>query len=273
MGWGDFMFIAHTYYTSGMHELAKICIKSFAHYHEKYEIPLYVDVINPTEEQVKELIFLYKYISVTVFNYPINKLAIENNVSAEKLYKWKKEVERGYVTNSNRFWKLLIAGDKRVKRVEDIIKSISDNTLIVHFDIDTLFRNNIMSIISTMRYHEAGLKIRPTTGTIKSRITIDFIALKVCRNVKAFIKYWIDTIDKTKLTQRPIGFGQISCWHAYNEAVKKNNLKSIILPLEYGLPGQNLSSNYIWCGNIHKLKKNKCAIMFNNEFNRLTGVS
>ena len=109
------------------------------------------------------------------------------------------------------------------------------------------------------------LKLRRKINPIKARITIDVMVLRATDSVHIWLKNWKEIIDAMHPLNRPVGFGQSSCWEAFVRA-EKDGLKALKLPLKYGLPGRNKPDDVIWCGNVHKLKKDDCAIMFRKEF-------
>jgi hypothetical protein len=81
---------------------------------------------------------------------------------------------------------------------------------------------------------------------------------------------WMKNIDAVPPQQRPIGFGQSSCWEAFQN--HREQLTWDKLPLEYGLPGRNKTNDKIWTGNVHKLRKDECVGVFEQEFLRQIGA-
>jgi hypothetical protein len=265
------MLYVHAYYTSGMHELAKVFVESFNYFHRKDTIPMIIHGVDITDSMRDDLHDRYPHLSVRVSTADVSYKAKKYSIPKKTLNTWKHQVEHGYVTQKNRAWKLMIAGEDRVCAVNQIVRDLLDdpNTIIVHFDIDTLFRSNIRPIEDEMMGYDVGLKLRPTIDPIKARITIDVMALRPVPYVDMWMTDWIHIAQSLHPLKRPIGYGQISCWEAYTLATHDDRLKALTLPLKYGLPGRNKKTDAIWCGNVHKLEKDACAIMFRDELDRL----
>lgn len=267
------MLIAHAYYTDGMHELAKVFVESFGYFHEKDKVPLYIHGVGLTSDQITEIDRLYKYGVVLPVDYDLAETAERCNITLEQLLEWKKQIEEGYVTKESRVWKLLTAGEQRVRLVTALLLQLlaipKDDILLLHFDIDTLFRGSVLPLADLMKGYDVGLKLRPKKNPIKARITIDLMALSVTEKTFAFLVDWVKTIQILKPRERPVGYGQESCWYAYERAKENFDLKALTLPLLYGLPGRNKEEDVLWCGNIHKLRKDDCVGVFRSEFEKL----
>jgi len=267
------MFIAHTYYTAGMHDLAKTFVESFCLHHADDHIPLFIDAVGIKDPMRDDLIYRYPFTKIRRRDFNLTKMSKRAKVSVAKLERWREEVEHGYVSQENKAWKLMVAGEERVLRLHNMIQHLKDEpqTLIVHFDIDTLFRANIKSIIDEMKGYEVGLKLRPKINPIKARITIDMIAIFPTPNTRYWLSDWIRIACMVPPLERPIGWGQTSCWQAYQSAIKDKRLEALRLPVKYGLPGRNKPKDAIWCGNVHKLRKDDCAKLFQKEIDRMKG--
>jgi len=264
------MLIVHTYYTAGMHELAKVFVESFCFHHANDHTPLFIDAIGIDDKMKEDLYYRYPIIKVKKRPYNLEAMSKRSNVPIKTLEKWREQVEHGYVTEQNRAWKLMIAGEDRVLKVYNMLREFPDepDALIVHFDIDTLFRANINDIVDEMKGYDVGLKLRPNINPVKARITIDMMALHITPDTRHWLSDWIRTSCSMPPKQRPIGWGQTSCWIAYEAATKDKRLKALTLPLKYGLPGRNKPNDVVWCGNVHKLTKDDCAKKFGAELAR-----
>jgi len=268
------MLVAHTYYTAGMHELAKVFVESFCFYHGDLAIPLVIDAVGVDKNMVGDLVARYPYTKVRPQQFRIGHLARRCGVRKELLLKWKDQIEKGYVTRESRVWKLLMSGEQRVQVVRDLIagltgQRVGEDTLVVHFDIDTLFRGSIVPIVKEMEGYTVGLKLRPKIQPVKARITNDVMAIRCVDPSVLWLNTWVRMIEKIKPMDRPVGFGQISHWWAFEIMQKDPNFKVLTLPLKYGLPGRNKEEDVVWCGNVHKLRKDNCAVVFGDELKRL----
>ena len=262
------MFLVHSYFTDGFFEMAKVFVKSFAYFHTD-ETPLILDSRSLRGAQVEELEGLYSGLKVFNEDFNYDKMAQKANLTVEQLLEMKKQIENRFVSEDTRCWKLMVAGDDRVKAVYNRLFS-SDFPLMLHFDIDTLFKGHMGELAELAHNYDCTLKIREKHKIKKARITIDLMCLRKNNAVKLWMEEWIRNIDAVLPRQRPIGFGQSSCWDAFY--THRERLAWGKLPLEYGLPGRNQKDDKVWTGNVHKLRKDKCVGMFEEELIRQIGA-
>jgi len=260
--------LVHTYLTNGFKKNAEVFLESLYYIHKDDPPYVWMDTRGFSYDDVVDLMSYYKKGKITVNSLPLpmNKWARKAGLPVELMEKYKNECEQVYINENNKVWKLMTAGDDRVKRLYDVLWSKKFEN-IAHFDIDTLFRKPIVKTVSNlMRQADIWMKFRLSHNIVKARITIDCILVKPDESLKPFFDKWIYHIDRINPIERPVGWGQASCWHAYEE--HKDEMKHACLPLEFGLPGRNRPENYVWNGNVHKLKKSDCAVMFKDEINK-----
>lgn len=259
----------HAYLTDGFYEMARVFLISLATQNGN-GLPVCLTTRGLTEDQVSGLRALYP--GAMIDNEPIDFLGMSKRagVPISVIKSYKETIERKYITNTSRVWKLMIAGDDRVKAVYNVLFNNTEVMFdgLVHFDIDTLFRGDISELLMMAREYDAALKLRSKHKVMKARITIDCMVLANNQRVKAWMEDWIRIIDSVPPLERPVGFGQSSCWLAFQMHEKRMNC--VQLPLRYGLPGRNKLHDVIWCGNVHKLTKAECTMVFKNEHERLT---
>jgi len=203
----------------------------------------------------------------------MDQWAKDCDVSVKQLQQWRREIEGDFVSGRNRVWKLLTAGGDRVRRVRSLMHTLGTPPhlpdMLVHFDIDTLFRGSILGIEREMAGYDIGVKLRRGINPVKARITIDMMALKQTPCTMAWLSYWTANIAAVKPMDRPQGFGQSSCWDAFVSTEAESSFNVLTLPLKYGLPGRNRGNNVVWNGNVHNLKKDDCVALFRKELDRL----
>lgn len=272
-------FIVHTYLTNGFVEMAKVFLKSLYFVHKKTPIFVWLDTRGCNENDIRGLKQCYpdSMLYINNMQLPLEEWSKKAGLSVDLMKKYKNECEQIYINKDNKVWKLMTAGDDRVKRLYDILwpseeflgkhGHIPNFNYIAHFDIDTLFRKRFSEVIKyMMRNIDIWLKLRPNSKVVKARITIDCIFVKPTKNIQDFFNKWIYHIDRVSPIERPVGWGQASCWHAFEEFKDKINYAK--LPLEFGLPSRNDEDDYIWTGNIHNLRKDDCVKMFEMELDR-----
>jgi len=267
--------LIHSYLTNGFFEMAKVFLRSLLVAQGDNAPYVWLDTRGLTVDECAELQGYYAKGMLYISNRPIRmkEWAQRANIPVKRLSRFKRECENEYVTQANRVWKLMTAGDDRVQALYDIVWGMAEKSdgpdwtqqpkFVAHFDIDTLFRKPLTELPAMMKEANIWLKLRPNHSTVKARITIDMILLNGADDVRLFFDKWRYQINRVPPAERPVGFGQSSCWNAF-KGVKKN-LKYKTLPLEYGLPGRNHPDDIVWTGNVHKLDKSDCVKLFKKE--------
>lgn len=269
--------LVHSYLTNGFVKMGEVFLKSLRMVSAPYYLPVWLEGRSLSFEDMELLYSSYPRELLHINNQPLNmkRLALKAGVTLKQLQTFKKQCEGRYVSNKNKVWKLMIAGDDRVKSLNKLLYSwkIPENEspkwagfnleYIAHFDIDTLFRKPLDMVPKMLEDVNIYLKLRPGHNIVKARITIDCILIKPANDVRLFFDRWIHYIDKVPPLERPIGYGQASCWLAFKEVERKLNYGT--LPLSFGLPGRNKKGDIIWTGNVHKLAKDDCVEKFKKE--------
>lgn len=272
--------LVHAYLTNGFLEMAKVFLRSL-HVAMGNSTPyVWLDTRGLTAVECENLRTYYADGMLHIVNraIPMKDWAARAGVPVKKLKVYKEQCEGRFVSHKNRVWKLMTAGDDRVQALYDLIWNPMKDDMpdwdippkfVAHFDIDTLFRKPLTGLPKMMREADIWLKLRRGHPTLKARITIDTLFLNGADNVRAFFDRWRYHIDRKQPPERPVGWGQASCWHAFTEVESKLNYAT--LPLKYGLPGRNNPDDVIWTGNVHKLTKDDCVKLFNKELAKWNG--
>ncbi len=269
--------LVHAYLTDGFVKMAMVFLKSLHHVQGTAAPLVWLDTRGLNAEHVFSLLGCYpnERLHINIMSLPLQQWAEDAGVPVADMKVYKKQCEQRYVSSKNRVWKLMTAGDDRVQCLYNILwsepqhsKSVGPNwdvkvPFIAHFDIDTLFRKPLTGLPQMMQEADIWLKLRPNNPIVKARITIDCIFVKPTDMVREFFDRWRRHINRVAPAARPIGWGQASCWHAFQEVMPRLNYKR--LPLTYGLPGRNQPDDTIWTGNVHKLAKDDCAKLFTKE--------
>jgi hypothetical protein len=270
--------LIHSYLTNGFVPMAEVFLKSLHKVMGTAAPLVWLDTRSLKDTDMQRLRLCYPEERLHIVNRVIimEDWARRAGVDVPTLKKYKRQCEQRYVSHKNRVWKLMTAGDDRVQALDDVLWRMQDKPLkelpdwglplpafVAHFDIDTLFRRPLEGLPEMMQQADIWLKLRPGHPTLKARITIDCIFVKGSNAVRKFFDRWRYHINRVPPPQRPVGWGQASCWHAFVEVAERLNYAA--LPLEYGLPGRNKPDDVIWTGNVHKLEKAACVKLFKKE--------
>lgn len=260
--------LIHSYLTNGFVKMAEVFLKSLKQITYPQCPHVCLETRNLSYDDFIVLRSSYPDVYLEIHNKKIDMEAWAKRaeISVKKLEAYKQQCEQRYVSQRNKVWKLMVAAEDRPRALcERLFEPDRTIDFIAHFDIDTLFRLPIDVIPRMMEDTDIWLKLRPKHNVVKARITIDCILVKPTEMVKLFFDRWFHYLDIVPPRKRPIGYGQTSCWLAFEEVKDKLNYKK--LPLIFGLPGRNKKDQIVWTGNIHRMGKDDCVEMFKKEAN------
>lgn len=269
--------LVHSYLTSGFVNMAEVFLLSLNYVYGNNAPLVWLDTRGLKPQAVEKLKEAYPRERIHIVNkkLPLRPWAKEAGVPPKLFKQYKRECEQKFVSNKNRAWKLKTAGDDRILALHNLMFYPRELDLpnwdampkfIAHFDIDTLFRKTMDDIPDLMSKADLWLKLRPENPVVKARITIDVLLIRPTDRVFKFFNDWRNWINRVPLKDRPVGYGQTSCWHAFEQ--NKGRLNFDTLPLTYGLPGRNKDSDFIWTGNKHNLAKADCVKLFKKELDK-----
>jgi hypothetical protein len=254
--------IIHSYLTDGFYAWAKIFLKSFKETNG-VDLAIVLSTFNLNDKQVDELYKCYENLTVENSQYNIEEFSRISGVPTKTLLKYKDEIEKQCVNNKNKVWKLMVAGDKRVKTVRDIVSRNINGEYVLHFDIDMYFRRDLTNLFNLVDESDVAIITRMKSKENR-KLWITIQGYKPSEKSLMFLNRWIYYIDKLKPADRPLGYGQTSCYYAYRDTI--NNIKFTGIPKKFASPIMNPKA-YIWSGNtpdgkVENLKK------FENDFDK-----
>jgi len=222
------MDIVNVYFTDGYIEWGKLFIKSYTYHHGEDDLMI-VFTRNLNNNQIREVANLRGNIEIRNKNLNFDKLSKNAGINKNILIRYKSETESEKVSTSNKVWKLMIAGDDRIKQIYELINERDEGDNILHFDADTYIQKNVSELWKELKQNDFSTIFRinkqiKRRGKIfrENRATlICAMGFTVNDRCKEFVKRWIYYIDKIKPSQRKKGYGQTSCYYAYKDMNKK----------------------------------------------------
>lgn len=220
--------IINVYFTNGYIEWGKIFIKSYT-YHNGTNDKMIVTTRNLNKKQIKILKGLRNNIEVRNKNLNLTKLAKKANIDVQKLRNYKNETEKVKVNQNNKVWKLMIAGDERIKSIYKLMCEMDEGKHLLHFDADTYIKNNVSKIKNIIKNNDFSTIFR-IQKQIKRRGKVfrEHRATLICvmgwtinKYSKEYMERWIHYIDKVPPKERKKGYGQTSSYYAYQDISKK----------------------------------------------------
>jgi len=207
--------ILHAYFTNGMFDNAKVFLESLLKTNgDKFDV-----LLSTRDLSIAQIMSLHSYYpKLEVENDILNMVELANRarIPVKRLQKYRRQIEKRFVTSENKVWKLLIAAEDRPRALHEVIARRGEDP-IIHFDIDTLFRKDISPLAEMANQHDCCLLLRPKIRPIKARITISTMTWKRNAATMSFFDRWFHWLDFCKPNTRPIGYGQTSCWFAFEE--------------------------------------------------------
>lgn len=257
--------ILHAYFTDGFFDWALFYLETFRYYNGlRYYVVF--DTVGLTPEQVNQLCVIYP--KLTVFNKELDLADFSRraNIATKRIARYKYECENEYVNPANKVWKLMTAGEDRVKCLRDLMSRYQGKEFyVLHTDIDVYFRGEVQPLINKISRYDIALRIKWKSNPIKTRMSIGLIGLRMNLKVFWFMEEWAKQIDKVPPAKRPIGYGQISCWEAY-KATRHDKIIWGTLPKAYGNHGKTKSGAKLWSGNLHGVGKVEVLRRFRADF-------
>jgi hypothetical protein len=271
----------YSYCTNGYFKFCQLFVESYCLFNT---LPLILDLRGFSDEQIqiiKQIFIDYrvpeKYYDIISKPIRWNDWTKQAGISREKLASYKKQVEQknfgvpNQIDPKARVWKLFTAGDARIKRMYQHMKNRRLDSIIM-IDIDTLFRGNINLLAELSMKYDLVAKIRLGSGP-KMAISIGLGCYQNNSVISNWIKEWISIINSTPPMKRPLGFGQRSCWMAFEKFKNKMTFIDLIENYpQFGIPWNNAPNDLIWTCNIHGLPKTYYPPKFKQEINRLKSI-
>jgi len=225
--------IINSYFTNGYFEWGKLFVESFA-YHNGTDFQMILNTKDLNKKQINELKSLYPNLEVINEKLDWNMLAKKSGTSVKQLKDYKSVTEKQKVNVNNKVWKLMIAGDDRIKTVNKLLNTLPEGEYLAHFDIDTYVTGNLSELFDFVKVNDFCTKYR-----IKKQINrrgnvfkengatlIYFMGFTVNDMSKEFMTRWIKHINKVPPIKRQKGYGQITCYYAYLEMIKNPNFRT-----------------------------------------------
>jgi hypothetical protein len=255
--------IIHSYFTNGFFPWAKFFVESFVYHNAHHNLPIKLDAINITQEQADELHTLYDNLEIFRHKMDLEKIAEKYNISHKEILRQKKEIETFHITPQSKSWKLLIAGDLRIKSIYDMLDKFPNDD-ILHFDIDSYIRGDISYLLDLVENNDICVRFRLYKPASNRKFLIAVMGYKNNENSREFLQDWIKVIESVNLPDRRIGWGQTSYYEAYLAC--KDKYKWGDVPESYscarGFPGDT-----VWGAN-NDNGKTKNLKLYIEDFNK-----
>jgi ACT domain-containing protein len=249
--------IVHAYLTSGFFPWAKIFLESYK-YHNGEDNRVILSTRCLKDQQLTELYNIYSNLQIINTQYSIKNMAAKAGITQTKMLKYKNEVETNHVTMENKVWKLMIAADDRVKSIRDVLQANMNEDYMFHSDIDMYIRAPLTELFDFIKQHEISIRLR-LKSKLNRRTMIGIQGYKIGKKALNFLNSWIKHVENIKPKDRPLGYGQTSCYYAYKEFVNNTDWGSV--PRKFIAP-QMKETDIIWSANTSQGKTKNLEICY-----------
>ncbi len=249
--------IIHSYLTNGFFPWAELFLESYKFYNG-IDNRIILSTRDLTKKQIKTLKRIYSNLEIRNKKLDIIQMAEKAGISHNKLLELKKQIEEDHVTEKNKLWKLMIAADDRIKSILEIMEDYKHEEYLLHTDIDMYVRAPLIDLFNFIKEHDISIRLR-LKSKINRKTMIGIQGYRLCDITINFLKKWIKYIDDIEPINRPLGYGQTSCYYAYKDFNSKVKWGSI--PRRYIAP-QMLDTDIIWSANTTKGKTKNLQIFY-----------
>ena len=259
--------LIHTYFTDGFFNFGQIFIESFKDLHGE-EMPMVVTTRNLNNKQIRILRSLYKNLVIINEKIDMNYVSKRTRKDIKVLERYKQEIEFQHVSRrkGNVVWKQYISVEDRYRNsILEAMKYKGDEKYMMHIDSDSYIRKSLDPIFKIIEANDVTLIFRLDRPKLNRKIFGSLVGLRLGAKANLFMNTWVKHIDDKHLREKPIGYGQTSCYLAYEE-LKNSNIKWGTIPKRWVKSDLNKQS-LIWSGN-NSRGKTKTLNIFERDFRR-----
>jgi len=259
--------LIHTYFTDGFYGFGKLFIESFKKIHgEKDTIIATTRDLN--DRNISNLEKIYKNLIVLNKNIDMSNLSKKSGFSVGKLKKLKKEIEfyKVHGAKENVLWKQFISVEDRYRNsIMEAMEYNHGEKHMMHIDADSYIRKPLYPLFDIIENNDVSLIFRLYRKKDVKKIFGTLSGYAINSKSKMFMNKWKEVIDRIPLKNKPRGYGQSSCYYAYNE-LKDQNIKWGEIKEKY-VSSHLKDDLLIWSGN-HSRGKTKTIELFEKDFNK-----
>lgn len=257
--------LIHSFFTDGFYEFGKVFVKSFKKIHGT-EFPMILSTYNLSKNKVEELYSIYSNLKVWNKEIDFEKIAETMNTSIDEVKKYKYKIEHvgPKPLGPDLYWKLYISMNKRYKiSIPEVMNHNHGEKYMIHLDADSYIRKNLNPVFDIIRKNDISLIFRLKNSKIQYKILGALLGFTINDNSKLFMEKWISYMDNIPLMERPVDYGQTSCYYAYKD-LKESDIKIGNIDNEW-IRNDLDQKALIWSGNCNRGKDKTCNL-FKKDF-------
>jgi len=208
--------LIHSYLTDGFFDFGKALLLSFKKHHGE-SILFMLTTRDLSETQIDQLHDLYKNLIVYNDRIDMEALSEKTGISVSGLNKYKWQVEKVYVKRESIIWKQFISVEDRYRNsLQDAFNICGDS--FIHMDVDSFINQPLDPLFDIVQTNDVSLIFR-LRQTLRMKVFGCLMGFKFGLEAQTFLDTWRKHIDAVPLVEKPRGYGQTSCFLAYDELV------------------------------------------------------
>lgn len=204
--------LIHSYMTNGFFDFGMALLRSFKKHHGE-SMTFLLSTRDLKENQIDRLYSLYKNLIVSNKQIDMEALSKKTGCSVKHLKKYKWQVENIYVKPESVIWKQYISVEDRYRdSLEEAFNICGDH--MIHLDVDSYINRPLSPLFKIVRNNDVSLIFRG--GPMRFKIFGCVMGFSFGTKADKFLETWRKKIDEVPLVQKPRGYGQTSCFIAYD---------------------------------------------------------
>ncbi len=220
------------------------------------EIEVIFSTRDLNESQISELKRRYARLEVRNESLDLELLSARTGLSQQEILAAKRKTEHGKFDLT---WKQFISVEDRYRNsIMDVVQSKlqHERRHLIHMDIDMYFKRPINELFKLVQRHDISIYFRPAVYPKyqfeNRRVLGNMIGFALDPATVRFLECWIRYIDAIPLTEKPVGYGQLSFYLAHLEMRDAFDWGQI--PLQFVDPDRPATA-HIWTGNVGEKDK------------------
>ncbi|MEX0450731.1 hypothetical protein V6X62_02715 [Spiribacter sp. 218] len=211
--------MVHTFVTANYLAWGELFLESFRRHHGE-GIRIRIDGRDLSPDDIALLRGVYGNLEVHNEHVDWDAVARELDVDRATVDRWRTQISRGDVDETNFRIKLFLSVAQRYRSMDRVLRSAREAgyDYVLHSDADVYFRQPLDGLFGLMAEHDVVLFQRPTKKRHAMKVWGGFLGFRTRPNLDTFLDRWMGHIDAVPAPERWKGFGQSVLWFAIQDS-------------------------------------------------------
>lgn len=210
--------LVHVFITDNYLSWAELFLEALRFHHgERFRVR--VDACDLSEAQISLLSRVYSNLEIHNRSIDWARIAKDMDVDQSTMDRWRTDVSRGQVNDTNVRVKLFISVSQRYRSMEAVLRTAKAEgyEMVLHSDADVYIRRPLEPLFRILAENDIALFMRPTKKRDTMKVWGGFIGFRLGEGTDRFLGNWMAHIDAVPPGERWRGFGQSVIWYATQE--------------------------------------------------------